>query len=202
MACNFTRMLMTGKKSCRYCCHLWSRPRTFQTTHVLPSVICIALPYFSTLSHKGHNFRRGEGYWTQNMFWFPLQLLSETFLLIRKLLSEKFLIIRKTGRDIVNVHSAKYPLFLPGFNATWIFWQIFEKILEYQNSWKSAQWKRHVPCGRSGQSNMTILILAFRNFANAPEKTQISSRNLWRPAESQRQRPILQSTSRLIKTVR
>ena len=21
------------KKSCRYCCHLWSRPRTFQTTH-------------------------------------------------------------------------------------------------------------------------------------------------------------------------
>jgi len=23
-----------GKKSCRYYCHLWSRPRTFQTTHV------------------------------------------------------------------------------------------------------------------------------------------------------------------------
>jgi hypothetical protein len=23
-----------GKKSCGYCCHLWSRPRTFQTTHV------------------------------------------------------------------------------------------------------------------------------------------------------------------------
>jgi hypothetical protein len=23
------------KKSCRYCCHLWSRPRNFQTTHVL-----------------------------------------------------------------------------------------------------------------------------------------------------------------------
>jgi len=22
------------KKSCRYRCHLWSRPRTFQTTHV------------------------------------------------------------------------------------------------------------------------------------------------------------------------
>jgi len=22
------------KKSCRYCCHLWSMPRTFQTTHV------------------------------------------------------------------------------------------------------------------------------------------------------------------------
>ena len=24
----------TKKKSCRYCCHLWSRPRTLQTTHV------------------------------------------------------------------------------------------------------------------------------------------------------------------------
>jgi len=23
-----------GKKSCRYCWHLWWRPRTFQTTHV------------------------------------------------------------------------------------------------------------------------------------------------------------------------
>jgi len=22
------------KKSCRYCCHLWSRPKTFQTTHI------------------------------------------------------------------------------------------------------------------------------------------------------------------------
>jgi hypothetical protein len=31
-------MYQLGKKkrSCWYCCHLWSRPRTFQTTHVSP----------------------------------------------------------------------------------------------------------------------------------------------------------------------
>jgi hypothetical protein len=27
------------KKSCRYCCHLWSRPRTFKTTHVQPELV-------------------------------------------------------------------------------------------------------------------------------------------------------------------
>jgi len=26
-----------GKKSCQYCCHLWLRPRTFQTTHIRSS---------------------------------------------------------------------------------------------------------------------------------------------------------------------
>jgi hypothetical protein len=27
------------KKFCRYCCHLWSRPRTFQTTHVQTEMV-------------------------------------------------------------------------------------------------------------------------------------------------------------------
>jgi len=30
----YNRCTNLGKKSCRYCCHLWSRPKTFQTSHV------------------------------------------------------------------------------------------------------------------------------------------------------------------------
>jgi len=60
------------------------------------------------------------------MFWFSLQLLSETFL-----------IIRRTERDIntkVYWSLHKYPLFLSNFNETWIFRICIWKILKYQIS--------------------------------------------------------------------
>jgi len=33
----YERCTNLGKKSCRYCCYLWSRPRTFKTTYVQQS---------------------------------------------------------------------------------------------------------------------------------------------------------------------
>jgi hypothetical protein len=67
------------------------------------------------------------------VFWFSLQLLSETFL-----------ILRRTGRDtIINMHrsSCSVPLILSDFIETWIFLTDFRKILQYQMSWKSVQWE-------------------------------------------------------------
>ena len=65
---------------------------------MLPSVACPAVPYISTLSHKRYDFRGGGGmFWTQNVFWFYLQPLSETFFIIRRI-QQNF---------IINVHGLK-----------------------------------------------------------------------------------------------
>jgi len=65
----------------------------------------------------------------------------------------------------------KYPLFLSGFNKTWIFWTGFRKILKYHISCNISSRSRVVPCGwkggrRDGQRDMTKLIVSFRSFAN------------------------------------
>ena len=46
----------------------------------------------------------------------------------------------------------------------------FLKILEYQISWKSVQWKPSCSIRTDGRTDMTKLTVAFRNFANAPKK--------------------------------
>jgi hypothetical protein len=97
-------------------------------------------------------------------FWFSLQLLSETFLVIKRI-----------QRDIIiNVHrcSCKVPLLLSDFNETWIFWTDFREILERQISWKSVQWKSDRRIDR--QTDMTKIIVAFRNFSKACKKKKIS----------------------------
>ena len=66
------------------------------------------------------------------VFWFSLQLLSETFLVLRRI-----------QRDMVkNVYwpSCNAPLFRWDFNKSWIFSTGCRKILQYKISWKSVLW--------------------------------------------------------------
>jgi len=60
-----------------------------------------------------------------------------------------------------------YPLFLSDFNGTWIFSrQIFEKFSNIKFHENPSSGSRVVPCGRiDGRTDMTKLIVAFRNFA-------------------------------------
>ena len=66
--------------------------------------------------------------------------------------------------------NVKYPLFLYDFNETWIFSTDFCIMLKYEISWKSVYGSRVVPSVQTdGRTDMTKLIVAFRNFSNTPK---------------------------------
>ena len=88
-----------------------------------------ALQYFSAFSLKGHDFRRKKKVLgTKCVFWFSLQGLFETFL-----------ILRRTERDMIKMFIGlheKCPLFLSDFNETWIFSTDFRKNPQTSNFMK------------------------------------------------------------------
>ena len=101
------------------CCHLW------------PARLYIIFQHYFI---NGTIFEREKKLWNAKcVFWFSLQISSETFL-----------IPRRNEQDMIkNVHrsSCKVPLlFLSDCNETWIFLEIFRKILKYQVSCKSVRW--------------------------------------------------------------
>jgi hypothetical protein len=66
---------------------------------ILSSAVCLAVLYFSALSHKRYDFRKKV---TEH---------KTCVLILLKLLAEIFLILRRKQRDIINVHrsSCKVP---------------------------------------------------------------------------------------------
>jgi hypothetical protein len=69
----------------------------------------------------------------------------------------------------------KYRLFVSDFNETLIFSEVFEKYANIKFHENPSSGSRIVPCGGTdGRADMTKLIVAFRNFANAPKKENTS----------------------------
>ena len=120
-----------------------------------------ALPYFSTLSHKRHDFQKILLN-TRHVFWVPLQ----TFL-------EHFSLLRKIQRVIIkNVHSSscKVPFLFVRFQWNINFLGRFSKNSQISN------FMQFRPVGgelfladrhTDRQADMMILVVAFRKFANA-----------------------------------
>ena len=99
----------------------------------VPHIFICGLPRSTILSHIRHDFRKKLGN-IKRVFWFSPQLLSETFLFLRR-----------AGRDMIKKIyiglRVKCPLFLSVCNETWISSTDFWKILNYKISWKSVQWE-------------------------------------------------------------
>ena len=105
------------------------------------------------------------------VLWFSLQILSETFLILRR-------IERDMIRMYIGLH-VKYSLFLWDFNETWVFSTDFrKKNLQIPNFMKIRPVGTelfHSDGRMDGRTDVTKLIVAFRNFANAPKNPSICS---------------------------
>ena len=135
------------------------------------SMACPAIQYFFSFSHKQHDLKK-KLLNTKCVFWFSLQLLSETFLILR----------RKEQDMPKTVHwsPCKYPLLLSEFNDSWIFLTDFQKILKYQISWISFQcWAELFDADgwtdrqTDRQTDAMKLTVTLSNFVNKP-KNQMS----------------------------
>ena len=100
----------------------------------------------------------------KRVFCFYLQRLSKTLPILRVIQG-----------DIINIClCVKYQLFLTDFYKTWIFRQIFRKLLKFRQNPSSGS--RVVPCGRTDTTKLTV---AFRNFSNAPKNARKYGYAVW-----------------------
>jgi hypothetical protein len=96
-------------------------------------------------------------YWTQNVFWFSLRLLSETFL-----------ILRRTERDVIkSVHTAVCCMYSTGYCWQILMniessWQIFEKSPNIKFHENPSSGSRVVQCGQTDRQTDRQLFSADR----------------------------------------
>jgi hypothetical protein len=128
---------------------------------ILSSFGCSALQYFSTLSHKRHDFRKNV---TEHKM--CVLIFSKPF--VWNISHSKKNWARYDHKCIL-VFMYRYPLFYSYMNETWIFSTEFRKMLKYQISWKFIQCEPSCSMRKGGRTDKTRLIVTFRNFANAPK---------------------------------
>jgi hypothetical protein len=93
---------------------------------ILSSVACPALEYFSSLSHKRYDFLK-KLLNKKCKFWFSLQLLSQTFLILRRIQRDIIVnVIKSSCQILMEIEFSR---------------QTLKKKLQYQISWKWVQRK-------------------------------------------------------------
>ena len=110
---------------------------------ILLFVACLALPYFSTLSHKRYNFQKKVTEYKMCVMIFPITFVWNISHFKKN--SAWYCHKHRSSCEVplFYVIFILYLLFLPGFNRTWIFSKDFWKSSN-QISWKSVQ--RELSC--------------------------------------------------------
>ena len=116
------------------------------TWAILSSVACPALQYFSTLSHKQHDFRKQVIEHKMCVSSLSTPFVSNIFHF-----KKKWARYPVWSKMYIGLH-LKYLLFLSDCNENLIFSADFRKILKYQISRKSVQWKPSCSLQRDGQT--------------------------------------------------
>jgi hypothetical protein len=134
---------------------------------VLSSVASLAPPYFSTLSHKRHDFREKKSYWKNDTC---VLIFSTTFIWYishSKKNSARYC-HKRWKRLRVKYHSYS----CRNFMKLEIFSTVFRKKgLRYQSY---VQWEPSCTMRTEGRTDVTKLTVAFRNVANAPKNQSFS----------------------------
>ena len=105
--------------------------RILTASYYLSSVASLVLSYFSTFSHKQHDFRWGESLDIKGVFSMSVQLLSQTFLILRMI-----------QRDIIiSVHwsSCRVPVIFVRFPSNLRFLNTLSKYPQISNFIKIRQ---------------------------------------------------------------
>ena len=155
----------TGERAWAWACACSRVPvlSSMQRAAVLSSATSLPPLYFSTLSHKRYDFQKKKLLNIKRVFRFSLQLLFETFLILRSIQRDTVVVWKRPH--------AKYPFFLSNLDETWIFSTDFRKKKAQISSFLQIR-----PVGAElsqvdGRTDrdMTMLTVAFRYFANAPK---------------------------------
>jgi hypothetical protein len=129
---------------------------------ILSSVAFLVPQYFSTLSHKWHNFRK-KIIEHKYLLWFSLHLLSETFL-----------ILRRTERDIIkNIYWSSCKI--PGYYCQIQLQQIFKMHtnISFHENPSSGSWV--VACGQTDRHDEAKS--HSWQFANTPKNQSVN--DIW-----------------------
>jgi hypothetical protein len=131
---------------------------------LLSSVVCLAVPCFSTLSHKRHDFRKKKKY----SYWNKMFFFSTTYFFLKRF--SFWGEISEMPWMYVGLH-VKYPLLLSDFNETCILWTDFRKALVVKMRPVGVELfhaDRRRLGGTAGRRTRGKLIVAFRNSTNTP----------------------------------
>ena len=136
----------------------------------LSFVVCPVLQYVSTLSHKEHDCREKKKLSNiRRVFWFSLQFLSDTFLILRRSMRGKIKNVHWSSR-IVAVILVRFwwtSRFLDRFSKNAHIWN-FMKIRPVETALHA-----------DGRRDITKLLVAFRSFANASKAYYLHGKKFW-----------------------